>query len=56
MNRSLEGLLAGFFDDLVSNKKEFLSEEKESKRLLTILGGAHSLNHSLFVIAPPLST
>ena len=31
-----------------------MSEEKESKRLLAVLGGAHSLNHSLFVIAPPL--
>lgn len=28
----------------------------EKKRLLAILGSAHSLNHSLFVIAPPLLT
>ena len=28
----------------------------EKKRLLAILGGAHSLNHSLFLIAPPLLT
>lgn len=30
--------------------------ENEESRLLVILGAAHSLNHSLFMIAPPLLT
>lgn len=33
-----------------------MTRRSEKKRLLVILGGAHSLNHSLFVIAPPLLT
>ncbi|MDH5375651.1 MAG: MFS transporter, partial [Candidatus Bathyarchaeota archaeon] len=33
-----------------------MTRRNEKKRLLVILGGAHSLNHSLFVIAPPLLT
>jgi predicted MFS family arabinose efflux permease len=33
-----------------------LTGGNEKKRLLAMLGGAHSLNHSLFVITPPLLT